>query len=195
MNHHLEQTGRVRLRRQRGGFTLTEVIFVCVLMGLFMAIAVPRIDFQRVRVDSAALQVASQLLLAQRIAVMNQYDVRVSFDSVKSTLIVHQDKNGNGTVESGELTRTEPLGEGAQYSHKGAVLYGAGPALTFEKDAVGRPTVVFHRNGSASEEGAVHISNLPLGGAQADRAVRVTRATGLARCWNRRQGSAWQEGC
>lgn len=194
--NHLKQIGCVHRRLQRrGGFTLVEVIFVCILMGLFMAIALPRIDFQRVRVDSAALQVASQLLLAQRIAVMNQYDVRVSFDSVKSTLIVHQDKNDNGTVDSGEIMRTEPLGEGAQYSHKGAVIYGAGSALTFERDALGRPTVIFHRNGSASEEGAVHVSNLPLGGAQADRAVRITRATGLARCWNRRQGSTWQEGC
>jgi Tfp pilus assembly protein FimT len=130
----------------RRGFSLVELIYVCCLIGLLAAIAVPRIDFQRVRVDSAALQVTSQLLLAQRLAVMNQHDVRVSFDNASYALVVHQDANNNGAVDSGEQTRTETLGEGVQFDVAGSVLYGTGDALTFEEDAAG-PRVAPTRTG------------------------------------------------
>lgn len=182
--------------KDHGGFTLVEVIIVCVMIGLLVLIAVPRINFQRARVDSAAVQVTSQLLLAQRIAVMRQYDVRVVFDSTKYEMTIHQDANNDGKVDTGEQTRKEKLTDGVQYGHVGAVVYGAGPSVTFEKDPISKlPTLVFHRNGSGSEEGAIHLTNRPAGSKIDDRVVRITRATGLAKCWNRRVSSTWTEGC
>jgi len=178
----------------RGGFTLIELILVVTLIGILAGIAVPRIDFQRDRVDSAALQVSSHMLLAQRIAVMRQHDVRVSFDVGGPNIVIHQDANNDGKFDDGEDTRVEALGEGVQFEVVGNVIYGSGDALTFRDDDAGLPTLVFHRNGSASEEGAVHVTTFPTGGSEGDRAIRLTRATGLARCWNRRSGT-WQQGC
>jgi prepilin-type N-terminal cleavage/methylation domain-containing protein len=178
----------------RSGFSLVELIYVLVLVGVLVGIAMPRIDFQRARVDSAALQLGSHLLLAQRVAVLKQHDVRISFDETARTVVIHMDADNDGTTAATEQTRTEAIEEGVRFALAGAALYGGGAALTFEKDADELPTLVFHRNGSASEEGAVHLTSLSPYGPQHDRAVRITRATGLARCWSRRTGT-WQEGC
>jgi prepilin-type N-terminal cleavage/methylation domain-containing protein len=178
----------------RGGFTLIELLVVITLIGLIVGIAVPRIDFQRARVDSAAFQLSSNLLLAQRIAVMRQHDVRISFDEAALEVIIHEDMNNDGDVDSGEGTRTEAVGEGVGFDRVGTPVFGSGDAITFDLDSEDLPTLIFHRNGSASQEGAIHLTTLPRVNQVEDRAIRVTRATGLARCWNRRTGT-WREGC
>ena len=169
-------------------------MFVTILIGIMTAIAVPRIDFARFRTDSSAASLNSYVLLAQRLAVLRGHDVNVSFDETGQRLVIHQDRNNDGVTDTGEATQTEALHEGTQFGVVGAVLYGMGPDITFKAGALGDATLVFHRNGSASEEGAIHITSRPKGGAVYDRAVCITRATGLTKCFSRRSGS-WQEGC
>jgi prepilin-type N-terminal cleavage/methylation domain-containing protein len=183
-----------RTSEGREGFTLIELLVVVTMIGLLAGIMVPRIDFQRARVDSAAFQLSSNLLLAQRIAVMRQHDVRISFDADELDVIIHEDGNNDGDVDSGEETRVEALGDGVGFDRVGTQVWGPGDAITFEEGDEGFPTLTFHRNGSASAEGAIHLTTLPRVNQGEDRAIRITRATGLARCWNRRTGT-WREGC
>jgi len=92
---------------RQGGFTLIELILVLTLIGLVSGIMLPRIDFQRARVDSAALQVSSNLLRAQRVAVMRQHDVRVSFDEAHTRVLTHQDANNDGRVDAGVVVNED----------------------------------------------------------------------------------------
>lgn len=178
----------------RAGFSLAELAFVLLIVGVIAGMAFPRIDFKRARVDAAAVSAGSQLLRAQRVAVLRQHDVRVSFDADEGALLIHDDVDNDGTVDDGEPTRVEALGEKTYFGSVGDALFGDGDAITFELDDAELPTVVYHRNGSASEEGVVHITSESPVGEEHDRAIRVTRATGLARCWTRRNGD-WKEGC
>jgi Tfp pilus assembly protein FimT len=184
----------MRGRRKSAGFTVVELIYVLVIMLIIGGMALPRINLGRVRVGSSSMKVASYLLVAQRMAVTRQHNVRVSFDEIGGTVQIHEDANNNGLIEGTERLRTETLDEGVSFSVSGAPLFGGGEALTFAPDANALPSVIFRRNGSASEEGAVHVTALPTGRPEYDRAIRVNRATGLARCWSRETGT-WTEGC
>jgi prepilin-type N-terminal cleavage/methylation domain-containing protein len=177
----------------REGFSLVELVYVLVLSGIVLSMAIPRIDVKRARVDAAATQAVSQLIRAQRVAVLRQHDVRVSFDETQSRMLVHEDVDNDGTVESGEPTRVSAIEDGTMFGVVGSVLFGSS-ALTFAEDEAGLPTVTFHRNGSASEEGALHLTSVSPVGTEHDRAIRIRRATGMAQCWSRRTGT-WTQGC
>ena len=133
----------------RRGFTIVEVVFVAILIGIMASIAMPRLDFARFRADSAAMSLNSYLLLAQRIAVLRGHDVEVMFDETGQRLVIHQDRNNDGVIDAGEATQTEALNTGTMFGIVGAVLYGAGPAVTFKPGTLGNASLVFHRNGSA----------------------------------------------
>jgi Tfp pilus assembly protein FimT len=172
---------------------MIELIIVLMLVVVILGMAVPRIDLGRIRVDSSAMRVSAYLLAAQRIAVTKQHDVRILFDEDHRALRIHEDANNDGVQDPSERVRTETLDDG--------ILFGLGDdpltgddALTFADGGEGLPTVTYHRNGAASEEGAAHLTALPAGRPTYDRAVHVTRATGLTRCWSR-ASEDWKEGC
>jgi len=154
MHQYAQSTGR------RAGFTLLELVVVMVLMGVVASIALPRIDVARFRVNSAFREIGMTLLAAQRAAVLKQHSVVVAIDSARGLLRVHEDRNNNGVIESGEPLRFVRFEEG--------VVFGRGPAparpmgegaIMLTKTQGTLPAITFHRSGSAGETGGFYITS------------------------------------
>ncbi len=178
---------------RQGGFTLVEIITVVAMIGVITGIVLLRVDRERARVDSQVQKLAFALNAAQREAVVRQHDVRVYFDTSAGQIKIHKDENNDGTVQTSEPQSDIYLEDGVVFGLQGTdgLTWGTSP-VTF--DLVGGvPTLVFHRNGSASAFGAAYVSSKrPL--TEYNRAIEVERATGAVRCYSYRTGS-WVVTC
>src|SRR5256886_4136970 len=99
------------------------------------------------------------LLVAQRLAVTRQHNIIVAFDTVAEALRILDDANNNAKADPGEHLRVVPLSEHVVFGQGGAPPLGtwAGP-ISFTKTFGTLPAVTFHRDGSASEAGAVYLT-------------------------------------
>lgn len=165
------------------------------ILGLVVVFAAPKIDATRFRVNSAVQMLGTTILAAQRQAVTQQHDVIVLFDSASNRLRIHEDRNNNAAINTGEHVRFAHIGEG--------VVFGRGPApatsigsgsIGFVKRISGVPALVFHRDGSASEVGGFYVTSVQAqrGSVRATdaRAISVERATGRA-SWSRYGANGW----
>ncbi|HEY0969467.1 MAG TPA: GspH/FimT family pseudopilin [Gemmatimonadales bacterium] len=186
---------RVRAPRpDRKGFTLVELVMVVALIGIVAAMAIPRMNTSAMHADAAARNIRGAIQVAQRTAVMRQYDVIVSIDADAGALRVVEDRNDNSAVDVGERTTwirldngvafaTPPAPVGLATGPKGAVM------LSQPRNIDGLPSVIFRRNGAASSDAELFIRG-PRGRDADFRAVTITRATGRAD-WFRR-GDHWR---
>lgn len=184
-----------RARAEPAGFTLVEVLHVVLVIAVLAGILAPRIDVAGSRADSAVLRANALITQAQRRALLRQHDIRILFDLDGSVLRLHDDADNDGEVDSGERDVVSELGEGTSFGRAGAPALegGTGGAVSFSVDSdEDLPVLTFHRNGSASEAGVLHLA---AGSDPATaRALRVERATGAATCWSHRTGE-WEERC
>ncbi len=136
------------------GFSLVEVMVALVVLGVMLGVGVSRIDYSAWALDSAVKGVSQHLRVARQRAVMKQHDVIVSFDVAEATLVLHEDANNNGVQDGGERVSRRPLEKEAIFSRGTAPVYAGfiGGPVTFTGNQV-----IFHRNGSASEEGAIYV--------------------------------------
>lgn len=181
----------------RHGFTLVELMVVLVLAGVIMSIVAPRLEPGRWRTDSAVQEVVVSLNAAQRLAMLRQHDMVVTFQTNERRLRLLQDRNNNGAADTGEDVRVVELPETMGFGRGSAPQLGTEPeAVTFRiKD--GAPTLIFHRNGSASESGQAYLK--PMEGSmaldvEAVRAISVERSTGVVRCFSYRT-TEWEGAC
>ncbi len=159
--------------------------------------AAPMFSPGRWRADSAASEVALGLNAAQRLAVLRQHDVHVTFELSDRRLNIHQDLDNDGVPDAGEDQRVVELPETMGFGTGTAPLLGgkSGP-ISFSVDS-SDPVLTFHRNGSASSEGVIYVRPLEgslAGSASSVRALTVERATGAVRCFSFRTG-AWEVSC
>lgn len=180
------------------GFTIVELTVVLVIAGLLVGFAAPRIDFARFEIQGAVQRVSTTLMAAQRAAIKRQHDVIVAFDVENGLIRVHEDGDNNGVIDAGESVRYVELGEAIVFGRAGA---GVGPIgeddVSFSRTQDGLPVVVFHRNGSASEEGGFYITSrraMVTGTRPEDaHAIQVDRATGRV-SWFRYAPPNWGRG-
>jgi len=181
---------------QRNGFTLIELAIVIVMIGVIASIALPRIDVARFRVNSAFREIGMTLLAAQRAAVLRQHAVVVAIDSARGLLRVHEDRNNNGVIESGEPLRFVEFEEGVVFGRGSAPArpMGNGPIVLTKQQGV-LPAITFHRSGSAGEAGGFYITS---GRALHDdryaddaRAFEIQKATGRT-LFYQYSGGAWR---
>lgn len=137
-----------------GAFSLVEVMVALVILGVLLGVGVSTIDYSAWALDSAAKDVSQHLRVARQRAVMKQHDVIVSFDVADATFVLHEDANNNGVRDGGERVSTRRLEKDAIFSRGTAPVHAGftGGPVTFTGQQV-----TFHRNGSASEEGAIYL--------------------------------------
>lgn len=185
-------------RAPRPAFTLIELVMVMVLIGLMVAIAAPRIDIMGYRANTAIQVLGTTVLTAQRQALTQQHNVILQFDTVNARLRLHQDRNNNGTVDSGEQLRAIPLGESIVFGLGDAPARGALSApVNFTATSGGNLAVTFHRDGSASEAGGFYVTTIRAAAAGSSfpehtRLVVVERATGRASSY-RYLANSWRK--
>lgn len=194
---NLNLGSRTRCRRaSRRGFTLVELLYVLTLVAILAGVAAPMLDVARFRLDSSVNEVATELMAAQRSAVLRGHDVIVALDQDNLWLRVHLDANNDGALQSSETTKVVELGEGVTFGREGAPkLSDADGAISFTQTQGELPAVTFRRNGSASEAGLVYLTGMGGGGkAKNTRAVEVIRSTAKVKCWSYKTGT-WMETC
>ena len=181
----------------RRAFTLVEMLLIIVIVGLLVALAAPRIDVQKFRANAAMQTVGTTLLAAQRFAVTRQHNIVVAFDTLADALRILDDTNNNNQAEPGEHQRVVAL-DGIVFGLGGAPAYGTWPGpISFTKRLAGLPAVTFHRDGSASEAGAVYLTTPRAmtgpGYAGDTRVIVIDRATARV-SWYRASPPTWQRG-
>jgi len=179
------------------GFTLAEMLAVMAIVGIIATIMAPLFTPDRWRADSAVQELAMGLNAAQRLAVLSQHDLVVTFGTADNVMRLHSDKDNDGVVDAGEDFRIQQLPENMGFGGSGApALPRSGSPVNFASG--GQDTILtFHRNGSASRSGILYLQ--PLRGSMASdpgavRALSVERATGEVRCYSYRTG-AWEPSC
>lgn len=160
--------------------------------------AVPKLDFRGNAIRGAASTVGSTMLRAQRRAVQLQHPVAVGVDSAGRRLRIHDDRDGDGTMDDGERVQWEMLPEGVRFGRAGRPpLLSAEAAISFSPLADGMPGVTFYRSGAASQEGGLYLSPRTAPGDTVMPsdvlALRVQRSTGKPQ-WFHFDGSEWREG-
>jgi prepilin-type N-terminal cleavage/methylation domain-containing protein len=170
---------------RRSAFSLVELVVVLTIAGVLGGLALPRLNVSKYRSDAAAQQVRSVFTTAQRTSLTRQYDVIVSVDTIKGGLRIAEDKNNNGTIEPalGETKFWRPPGEGNRFSvpPKGVNSASVNASVVGSTIKVidNMPSVLFHRDGSASTDMEIYISSRYK--QRVDfRAVILTRSTGRA---------------
>jgi prepilin-type N-terminal cleavage/methylation domain-containing protein len=194
---HLDPSAGTPPRRvARSGYTLLEVLIVMTISMLVAGLAVPKLDFGRLRSDAGVRAIRSALQQAQRHSVQSQFDVVVTFDLVNNRVRLLYDANNDGLVGTRERKRWINLAEGVRFAMPIAAVPGgaaglkiAGPGL---KTISGNPTITFHRNGSASTDLQIYLST-PRPRLPDFRAVTLLRNTGRTE-WYRYTDKGWVEG-
>ena len=181
--------------RSERGFTIVEIVMVVVVIGLLAAFAVPKINITAYRINGGVRSVNGLLTRAQRLAVTNQFNTNVVFDVANSMVRIHEDDNNDNVADANERVRQYPIGENVEYGLGGAPVrtYGPGP-VTFTRTQGALPVVIFRRDGSASENGAVYLTSLnsvATGRVSDARLIEIVRATGRT-SWFRYTGTQWE---
>jgi prepilin-type N-terminal cleavage/methylation domain-containing protein len=182
--------------RSGDGFTLVELLYVLTLVGVLLGIAGPLLNVDRFRVNSAVIEVATELMAAQRSAILRGHDIVVAVNPVENRLRVHVDANNDGLIQSTESWKVLDLQEGVILGLSEAPEMSIEKApVTFKKKQGVLPAITFHRNGSASERGFLYLTGRGGGGqGKNDRAIEVIRSTAKIKCWSFQTGT-WMETC
>ncbi len=153
-------TDRSEGKRSPGeGFTLVELLYVVILIGILAGLVAPLIDVSRFRMNSAVVEVATELMAAQRYAVLRGHDVVVAFDEEEDWLRIHLDANNDGLMQSTENTRVAQLGDGVSFGRaEGPTITPSTQIVTFTQLQGTLKALTFHRNGSASEMGVIYLT-------------------------------------
>jgi len=189
------------LSTNRTGVTLVEMVVVIGLIGLMAAIVAPRIDFEHYQIEGGMQAASTTLMAAQREAVAKQHNVAVMFDTANSSLRILYDLNNNNVVDASERIRVLQLDTHVRFGRAGAPALPApldANAINFTRIISGLPSVVFHRNGSASQAGGFYLTSARAAAGVAThqrdtRALELYRATGRPEWW-RYNGTTWTRG-
>lgn len=178
------------LRGNERGFTLGELLWVIVILGILTAAAVSRLDWMKYRVNGEVRNMALQLSYAQRLAVSLQHNVQVTINHGTRRLIIDEDANNDGTYSSNERRRVVQLDDGVNFEKNGVADLPA-PAPTNEVTVI-----VYRRDGTADQAGVVFLNTIRGVAASTNkdaRALEITRATGRATTY-KYLNSSWVKG-
>ena len=179
-----------RIRQAQRGFTLIEMLILVVMLSILASLALPRLDYNRYRVNADARNVMMTLAYAQRLAVSLQHNVQVTFDPVNRQVRTLEDANDDGNFTADERVRGFQLTEGVILDRNGA------PNLPAPSPSNEVTQITFWRDGSANTAGVVYLNTtkgVAKGNNEDSRALEIIRSTGRASWWTYTGGS-WRRG-
>lgn len=171
------------------------MVVTVLLVGLIAAIALPRVNLHRFRVDAGVRQVQVALQQAERAAVQSQHDMLVSFDVSGGRVRTVDDVNNDGMVEAGERIRWRALEDGIKFSVPPSALPNGGPGAVTGANLISvdaMPTIIFRRDGAASSDLQTYLTST-RDKSEDFRALQVSRATGRVD-WFRLRTAGWVRG-
>jgi prepilin-type N-terminal cleavage/methylation domain-containing protein len=180
----------------RAGFTMLELMLVVVIMGVFMSLAIPKMNTSRSRAEGSAQQIRSVFLTAQRTSLTRQYDVIVSFDTAKNAVRIGEDTDNNGVVVGPEWKFWRSLGEGSFMMPAVGSNNTSPPAATLVgtfKTVDGMPSIIFHRDGSTSTDAEIYVGS-PYKNRTDFRMITLTRSTGRSDLYRLSGNKVWIPG-
>jgi len=177
-----------RFLESQKGFTLIEMLTVVAIMGIILAMVAPNFSkwVEKHQINGQAQKVYFDLMLARTVAVKNNNDVRVVFDSNADTYKVHDDTNGDGVEDSGEALKTITLEENVPFAYNTGITDIDGNTVTAAVSFGGSQTVTFDSRGQASASGSVfllHENDINITSNRA-RSISVLKATGAVDYWS-----------
>lgn len=165
----------------RRGFTLMELMVTLSVLTVLTLLAAPAIRVDGAEADATAHRVRSAMQHAQRLALIQQHQVMVSFDTIKERIRIVEDKNGDRFVTNGERIMWRPLETGNAFERPVRRLNGATTSLPIVGNQIisrnSMPTVVFRRDGSLSSDLEIYVRTR-RNGKESRRAITVNMATG-----------------
>jgi prepilin-type N-terminal cleavage/methylation domain-containing protein len=179
--------------RAEAGFSLLELLVVLVIAAVLVAVAAPKVDLDRYRVDAAARQIEGVLQQAQRFAVQRQQDVFVSFDTAAQTVRVTYDANNNQSFDAGERQTSMGLADGARFVAAPTGISGSTvPSINGQNLFLvsGSKSITFHRDGAASSNLEIYLGSRSVPPTNF-RALSLVQATGRAQTY-RRTSNGWR---
>ncbi len=184
-------------RAIRSGFSIPELLVVLFLVSVLALFIVPNMEIVKYRMDGAARGAVAALVSSQRQAVVRQHDVIVAIDTTYRRLRIHQDRNNNGAIDSGEPVRMVPFDDDVVFGLGGAPALFGSDVVGFTDTQDGMPVARFIRTGSAGEEGYFYLTSARTVATSLypkdTRAVKVDRATGRV-TWYYYDGDQWIQG-
>ncbi len=180
----------------RSGFSMIELLSVIVIIGLMTAIALPKSGIASYRANSGAQVVSGALSYAQRQAISRQADTRVAFDLANNRMRIHEDRNNDNIIDADERVTFTNLPEELTFGRGTAPARAmGGGVVSFTRAQGSLPVLIFHRDGTASEDGGVYLTT--IAGLAVDRttdvrAVEISRATGRTTWFSYGTGT-WKE--
>jgi prepilin-type N-terminal cleavage/methylation domain-containing protein len=172
------------------GFSLTEMLIIIVMLSILAALAFPRLDYMRYRVNGDARNVTMTLAYAQRLAVSLQHNVQVTFDPVTRQVRTLEDKNDDGAYSTDERIRNFQLSEGVIFSQNGVANLPSPAATNIVTQ------ITFWRDGSSNTAGCVFLNTtrgVAKGNNEDSRGIDIVRSTGRA-TWYTYTGGTWRRG-
>lgn len=176
------------LLEPQDGFTLIEMIMSVAIMGILLAMAAPNFSKwkEKHQINGQSQKVYFDLMLARTVAVKNNNDVRVTFNSTSNTYKVHDDTNSNGTEDSNEPLKSVNLEENVQFAFNNGITDIDGNTVSAAISFAGSQTVTFNSRGQASASGSVfmlHENDIGITSNRA-RSISVLKATGAVDYWS-----------
>ncbi|MBI5559138.1 MAG: GspH/FimT family protein [Deltaproteobacteria bacterium] len=151
---------------RKAGFSLVELLVVVAVIGIVASIATPGVMSMvpRYRLKIAARDLYSNLQKARLLAVKENRDISVRFDSVASPGFYYYDIDNDGVWDANEFNvRFSIYGSGVDYGNGNATLNWSGaaiaqaPVLTFSSRGTANSGSVFLDNGNADISYAVTV--------------------------------------